>query len=167
MRQPDATADLTALLERLAGSKIELVLVGALAAVAQGAPIATYDVDIVHRRTDENVERLLGLLGELGARPRPPSPPLEPSRERLLGPGHSLLSTKLGPLDILGAIEGGRTYEDLLPLSVVVAIDGEPLRVLSLAAIVELKQGSTEVKDKLRLPIYRAVLARRGSHPPE
>ena len=51
-------SELTTLLERIVASGAEFVLVGGLAAVAQGAPITTYDVDVVQRRTPENVERL-------------------------------------------------------------------------------------------------------------
>jgi hypothetical protein len=52
-------SDLTTLLERVLAADVELVLVGGLAAVVQGAPVTTFDVDIVHRRTEENVDRLL------------------------------------------------------------------------------------------------------------
>ncbi len=51
---------LTALQE----SGVEFVLVGGLAAVLQGAPIQTYDVDIVYSRASQNVERLLPVLGD-------------------------------------------------------------------------------------------------------
>ena len=47
--------DLSTLLDWLATSSVEFVLVGGLAAVVQGAPITTFDVDIVHRRTEANV----------------------------------------------------------------------------------------------------------------
>lgn len=149
------------LLAEVAASGVEAILVGGLAAVAQGAPITTFDVDIVHRRTEENVDRLLQVLTRLGARYRRPGVALPPNRAALLGPGHSLFVTDLGALDALGTIEGGRGYDDLLPESVSIAVRGHALRVLSLAAIIDLKQGSTEAKDKLRLPIYRAVLARQ------
>jgi hypothetical protein len=36
----------------------------------------------------------------------------------LRGTGHSLLMTTLGPLDVLGAIEGGRDYDGLLDVCV-------------------------------------------------
>jgi len=44
-------ADLTTLLERLLAADVEFVLVGGLATVVQGAPLTTFDVDVVHRRT--------------------------------------------------------------------------------------------------------------------
>jgi hypothetical protein len=40
-------------------------VVGGAAAVLHGAPITTQDLDIVHRRTGENVQRLASLLAEL------------------------------------------------------------------------------------------------------
>ena len=155
-------ADLTTLLERLASSGVDFVLVGGLAAVAQGAPITTFDADIVPRRTSVNVDRLLAFLTEIGGHYRGrPGPPLPPSRNALLGPGHSLLATDLGPLDVLGAIEGGRGYDELLPDSLVIDLGGHPLRLLSLEALVRYKRGSADPKDKLRLPVLEAALRRR------
>jgi hypothetical protein len=158
------TNDLTTLLDRLVESGVEFVLVGGLAAVAQGAPISTFDVDIVHRRTEENVERVLALLSMLHARHRNrPGAPLPPDKGALLGPGHSLFLTDLGPLDLLGAIEEGLTYDDLLGQSQVVELDGRSLRVLSLETIVRLKRLSSDNKDKLRLPVLEEALRRRAT----
>jgi hypothetical protein len=155
--------DLTTLLERLVATDVEFVLVGGLAAVVQGAPVTTFDVDIVHRRTDKNVDRLIAFLADVGARYRNrPGAPLPPSRSALLGPGHSLFMTDLGPLDALGAIEGGADYDQLLPESLTVHIGGRPLHVLSLAKIVTLKRASTDPKDKLRLPVLEALLRRKN-----
>jgi len=154
--------DLSTLLERLLSADIELVLVGGLAAVVQGAPITTFDVDIVHRRTEQNVDRLIAFLTGAGARYRNrPGPPLAPSRSALLGPGHSLFMTDLGPLDVLGAIEGGADYDQLLPLSLPIKVAGRSLFVLSLETIVGFKRASSDPKDKLRLPVLEAVLRRQ------
>lgn len=155
-------SDLTTLLKRLAGSDVEFVLVGGLAAVAQGAPIVTADTDVVHRRTPQNVDRLMALLAELHARYRGrPGPSLPPDRSALLGPGHSLFATDLGPLDVLGAIEEGRAYDDLLPDCVSVDLAGRTVRMLSLEAIVRFKRTSTDPKDKLKLPVLEETLRRQ------
>ncbi len=100
---------LTTLLARLAASAAEFLLVGGLAAVAQGAPLATVNVGFVHRRAEANVDRLLAFLAGIGARyrGRAGGQAIPPTRDALLGPGHHLLATALGPLDLLGAIEGG------------------------------------------------------------
>jgi hypothetical protein len=155
-------ADLTTLLERLMAAEVEFILVGGLAAVVQGAPLTTFDVDIVHRRTGENVDRLVAFLTSIGARYRGRSGlPLPPQRSALLGPGHSLLMTVLGPLDVLGAIEAGADYDQLLPESVAVPIAGRTACVLSLERLVALKRASSDPKDKLRLPVLEAVLQHR------
>jgi hypothetical protein len=60
-------ADLPALLAALCDSGVEFIIVGGVAAVLQGVPITTNDLDIVHRRTPENVVRLLELLLKLDA----------------------------------------------------------------------------------------------------
>jgi Aminoglycoside-2''-adenylyltransferase len=47
---------------------VEYVIIGALAAIAQGAPIeATHDVDVTPRRDRSNLRRLPKALEELGA----------------------------------------------------------------------------------------------------
>src|SRR5262245_55592924 len=138
-------SELTTLLTKLAAAGVDFVLVGALAAVAQGAPLTTHDVDIVHSRAPETVDRLLAFLANVDARyrGRPGGETLRPAREALLGPGHHLLMTDLGPLDVLGTIERGRAYDDLIPDAHRIDIAGLPIHVLGLPALVELKRGST------------------------
>jgi len=154
---------LTTLLARLAASGADFLLVGGLAAVAQGAPLTTVDVDVVHRRDGENVDRLLGFLESVDARfrGRAAGQVLRPTREALLGPGHQLLVTNLGPLDVLGAIEGGRDYPSLLPEAVTVEVEGQPVRVVRLEALAELKRGATSAKDRLVLALLEDTIRQR------
>jgi hypothetical protein len=142
-----ASPSLESLLSTLASSDVEFIVVGMLAAVAQGAPVTTHDLDIVHRRTPENIARLLDvLLNELDARYRGRPDLLRPTAEILAGPGHSLLQTSAGPLDVLGAIEGGRDYDALLKSSQRIQISGHAVYVLDLAALIELKRGSPRLQ---------------------
>src|SRR5437870_2268763 len=39
---------------------------------------------------------------------------LEPDLHRLASAGHQLLTSRLGPIDVLGTIDGGRDYEELV-----------------------------------------------------
>jgi predicted nucleotidyltransferase len=153
---------LTSILGALLGEGVEFVLVGALAAVAQGAPLTTHDVDIVHARTPENLDRLIVALTKVNARyrGRAAESPLPPDRSALASAGHSLMMTDLGPLDCLGAIEEGRDYDALVPLSVLVELDGGPLRVLGLETIVALKRKSSTPKDRLALRVLEETLKR-------
>jgi hypothetical protein len=163
MASPPQT--LTTLLARLAASGADFLLVGGLAAVAQGAPLTTVDVDVVHRRDADNVERLLAFLGSVDARyrGRPGGQVLRPTREALLGEGHQLLLTDLGPLDVLGAIEGGRGYASLLPEAVTVQVEGQSVKVVRLETLADLKRSATGAKEKLVLAILEETLRQRGS----
>lgn len=160
---PSQPPDLTTLLARLAASGADFVLVGALAAVAQGAPLTTLDVDVVHRRDPENVDRLLAFLAEVDARyrGRPAGQVLRPGRDALLGPGHQLLATSLGPLDVLGAIEGGRDYASLSPETVELAVEGQRVRVVRLETLADLKRGSARPKDRLTLAVLEETIRRQ------
>ena len=155
---------LTTLLARLAASGADFLIVGGLTAVTQGAPLTTVDVDVVHRRGPENVERLIAFLASVDARyrGRPSGQALRPTREALLGEGHQLLVTSLGPLDVLGAIEGGRGYESLLQETVTVEVEGQPVRVVRIETLADLKRGATSAKDRLVLAILDDTLRRRG-----
>lgn len=140
-----ATPDFEALVAHLAAQDVEFVLVGGLAAVALGAPVATFAVDIVHRRTAENVDRLIKALAAVDAhyRGRPPGQILRPKPDATSGPGHHQLRTRLGDMDVLGSVEGEKTYDDLAPRTESVEIRGRTIRVLSLEALIELKEPST------------------------
>jgi hypothetical protein len=153
---------LTGLLEALAASHVDFILVGGLAAVAQGAPIVTFDVDVVHHRTEVNVDRLLGFLAEHDGRyrGRPAGQVLRATKAALLGPGHSLMMTDLGPLDLLGTIEDGLDYQSLDPESLELEIGQQRVKVLRLERIVALKRSSIHPKDRRALPILEATLAR-------
>lgn len=154
-----ASPSLESLLATLATSDVEFIVVGMLAAVAQGAPVTTHDLDIVHRRTPANIAKLVDVLvNKLDARYRGRPDVQRPTAEILSGTGHSLLKTSLGPLDVLGAIEGGRDYDALLPASQRIEISGHPVHVLGLATLIELKRESTRLKDQLVLPILEETL---------
>jgi hypothetical protein len=111
----------------------------------------------------DNVARLVDVLvNKLDARYRGRTDVLRPTIEILGGPGHSLLQTSAGPLDVLGAIEGGRDYDALLPNSRRIEISDHAVYVLDLATLIELKRGSPRLKDQMVLPVLEETLRRRG-----
>lgn len=145
-------------LEVLATGGVDIIVVGGVAAVLQGAPIVTFDLDVVHRRTAENVHRLFLVLEAVHARYRHDPRDLAPSEPLLLGPGHHLLMTDHGPLDVLGALADGLTYEDLIADTVSLALPGVSVPVLSLSRVIEVKQAAGRPKDLAALPTLRAAL---------
>ncbi|MBN1932080.1 MAG: hypothetical protein JW786_10790 [Desulfobacterales bacterium] len=151
--------NLSAVLEGLIKADIKFILVGGLAAVVQGAPITTMDVDIVHKRSSENIVKLIRFLKSIGAfYRRPDDKVIQPTEQDISGKGHALFTTRLGPLDVLSVIEEGKTYNDLLKYTVDVNFRGYTLKVLDLKMIIELKKASNDPKDKQRLPVLEETL---------
>ena len=152
-------ADMGDLLEGLAQAGIEFVLVGGLAAVIQGVPVTTMDMDIVHHQTEENIKKLLKFLKSADAYyRRVDDKVIEPDERDFSAKGHVLLSTCHGPLDILAVIEKGHGYEELVPNSAEIEFRGYKIRVMNLETMIELKRGSGHPKDLWRLPILEETL---------
>jgi hypothetical protein len=151
--------DLSAILEGLLEADIKFILVGGLAAVVQGAPVSTLDVDIVHKRSPENISKLIAFLKSIDATyRRPDDKVIEPNERDISGMGHFLFTTRFGPLDVLAFIEQRRAYEDLLEHTVEIEFRGNNIRVLKLEVLVELKKTSRDAKDKQRLIVLEETL---------
>ena len=91
------------LLKVLARHDVEFIVVGGVAAVVEGAPIATLDLDVVFDQSPDNLERLELALGSVNARYRDPAGrQLVPSRSRLEEARTNLLLTDLSGLGNLG-----------------------------------------------------------------
>ncbi len=73
-----------AILEALDRRGVRGIVVGGVCAVAHGAPITTFDLDVVHLRTSENIDRIMVALADLQAFHREPG-------ERRLAPRRSAL----------------------------------------------------------------------------
>lgn len=147
-------------LRRLRSNDVEFIVVGLMAGVLRGAPVMTADLDIVHRRTAENVSRLLQVLAGLDAVYRHDPRRLRPGESHLMSPGHQLLVTTHGDLDCLGAVGQGRSYEDLLERAPELDLgDGLAVRVVDLPTLIELKEQAGRPKDLAVLPVLRATHA--------
>jgi len=151
--------ELSSILEALLKANIKFILVGGLAAVIQGAPITTLDVDIVYDRSAENITKLLEFLKSIDAfYRRPDDKVIVPKEKDFLTMGHRLFTTRLGPIDVLAFIEENKTYEDLIEHTVAIEFRGFMLQVLDLKMLIELKRTSKDLKDKLRLPVLKETL---------
>ena len=152
-------ADFSAILKVLARHEVEFIVVGGVCAVLLGAPVATFDLDIVHSRTQENLDRLARALGELDAHYREHLPRhVSPAREALAKSGHHLLITRFGPLDVLGSIGEDDDYPTLVSRSEGVQVDRDvSVRILDLDTLIEVKQKTVRAKDRYMLEILRAI----------
>ncbi|WDN89358.1 hypothetical protein BuS5_02326 [Desulfosarcina sp. BuS5] len=153
------SVDLSAIIEGLIKADVKFILVGGLAAVVQGAPVTTMDVDIVHNRSSENISKLFTFLKSIDAiYRRPDNKIIKPKEKDFAEMGHAFFSTRIGPLDVLAFIEEGKTYEDLFKHTVEIEFRGHTLRVLDIKMLIELKRTSKDSKDKQRLPVLEETL---------
>jgi predicted nucleotidyltransferase len=155
--------DFLELLKALSEHKVDFIIVGGVCAVLHGAPVSTFDLDLVHSRSPENLTRLMSALEELGAYYRGREDRrLKPQLSHLSSPGHHLLMTKAGPLDILGTIGKGHDYAELLQHTTEQEIGVLRLRLLDLDALIRIKKETITDKDKATIPILERTLEEKA-----
>jgi len=161
---PAPIANYLAILKTLHQHKVKFIIVGGVCAVLHGAPLATFDLDVVHSREPDNLTRLSAALEELGALYRVPGRrEMKPSPSHLASEGHQLLMTRFGPLDLLGTIGKGRDYDQLLQETVEMEVGpGLKVRVLTLENLVKTKEETGQEKDRAALPLLRRVLEEKS-----
>ena len=139
--------------------EVEFILVGGLAAVVQGAPIHTFDLDIVFLKTDENLSRLLTALQEIDARYLDPAGRhIVPGADNLASFKMHQLVTALGPLDVMETIGAGMSYADLVHDTQISEVEGINVRVLGLKTVILSKEQANRDKDRATLPVLRRTL---------
>lgn len=155
--------DFISILQALARHQVDFIIVGGVAAAIQGATVSTFDLDVVHSRRPENIDRLLNALEELEASYRTPGAEgQKPKRSYLESEGHQLLVTRSGHLDVLGVIGNYADYEELLPDSYEENVAGQKFRVLRLAAVIRSKEQTGNEKDQATLAILRRTLEEKN-----
>jgi len=149
------------ILELLNRHEVEYIVVGGVAAVIQGAPVTTFDIDTLVRVSEENATRLMHVLRELDARFREHQSTVRPTREDIMAGGHLLLMTRAGPMDVLGFIGDNERYEDLIHESSDVSMTVGSFRVLNLEELVRQKKAANRPKDQAVLTLLEELLHRR------
>lgn len=146
--------DFLEILKVLSDYKVDFIIVGGVCGVLHGAPVSTFDLDLVHSRSQENLHRLMTALEVLEACYRGREDQrLKPGIGHLSSSGHQLLLTNHGPLDLLGTIGKGHDYLDLLNNTVELEIEGLHLRMLDLDDLIRIKKETITDKDKVMLLI--------------
>jgi hypothetical protein len=144
--------DVVAALDRVG---LEALVVGSVAAVLNGAPVMTQDLDLLIRDTPKNREK----IGKLSAALQIAAPVevSEPSRSL------TLLGGAL-PIDILfDALPGGLTFEALRSRSSRVQIGDSAAIVAALGDVIASKEAAGRPKDVAQLPILRETQRVRGA----
>jgi hypothetical protein len=143
------TTQFEQLLGRLLDEGVEFIVVGGFAATVHGALRTTLDLDVVYRRTPENLSRVIRALEPHGPYPRgaPPGLPFRWDLRTLQFGSNFTLSTSLGLIDLLGGIAGGGDYEALAPFARGVTMFGRECQCLDLPKLIEVKRAAGRPKD--------------------
>lgn len=157
-----AASSFTEVLEVVASSDAEVLVVGMLAAVLQGAPLVTFGADLVHRDTPENAAKVAALLERLGA-------DLVTRTDRESDDAHEQADTPRVDVTSHRVLVDGLTYQDLLEGSVQIELEsGMSIRAISLEQVIDLKKRLARPKDRAALPALEATLEEvraRGAAP--
>ena len=141
--------DFNALLRLLVENKVEFIIVGGAAATAHGSARLTIALDVVYRRTTENITRMVDALKSIQPylRGAPPGLPFDWSAPTVQKGLNFTLVTTLGALDLLGEIVGGGGYEQLRPETIEVEIAGVTCLCLNLERLITVKRAAGRPKD--------------------
>jgi hypothetical protein len=157
--------DFARLLVVLTGSGVEFIVIGGFAATAHGSAHVTVDLDVVYRRTLENMARLAAALAPLQPylRGAPRGLPFTFDVDTVARGLNFTLVTTAGNLDVLGEATGGGTYEALLPRSEVRELLGLECRFVDLQTLIHLKRAAGRPKDLERIAELEAIQQERRS----
>jgi hypothetical protein len=155
--------DFARLLAALTRADVEFIIIGGFAATAHGSAHVTVDLDIVYRRTPENIARLAGALKPLGPylRGAPSGLPFEFDADTIERGLNFTLVTAAGDLDVLGEVAGGGTYEALLPRSELRELFALECRFVNLETLIHLKRAAGRPKDLERIAELEALREER------
>jgi hypothetical protein len=138
------------LLESLDQVGLEALIVGSTAAVLQGAPLMTQDIDLLVRDTPL-VRQKLEKLGEVLKAARPAS-------VSELSSALTILGAEI-PVDILfDALPGGLRFASLKSRAVKIPIGARTATAAALADVIASKEAAARPKDLAQLPILRDTL---------
>lgn len=158
------------LLTALCKADVAFVIIGGMAAVAQGSAYVTADLDICYQRQPRNYQQLSRALRPFKPRLRgaPADLPFVLDDMTLKAGLNFTLTTEGGDLDLMGEVVGLGAYEVVKAHAEEVELYGYRVWVLTLAGLILSKQAAGRPKDLRLLPELKALQALRAeSHEDE
>ena len=145
--------------DALTRNAVDFVVVGGLAGNAQGSSYPTFDLDIAYSREEANLERLAAALRELEVTltNAPPDLPFQVDATSLRNGANFTFDTPFGRFDVLGDIEGIKSYAELLASSASAEIENHDVKVASIDHLISMKRAAGRVKDRLMLEEYIVI----------
>ncbi len=141
--------DFPALLRALADHNVEFILIGGVAATVHGSSRLTQDLDIVYKRSAENLDCLVEALRDHHPylRDAVAGLPFQWDSETVQRGLNFTLTTDLGEIDLFGEIVGGGRYEDLLGHTVGITIFDISVLCLDLPQLIRVKRAAGRARD--------------------
>lgn len=143
---------------------VEFIVIGGAAATIHGSARITRDVDIVYRRTAENLRRVVDALSPYSPylRGAPAGLPFRWDENTLRRGLNFTLTTSIGDLDLLGEVTGGGNFEALLAHSSPVQAFGIECLCLKLDKLIQVKRAAGRPKDLEAIAELEALREERG-----
>lgn len=156
--EPRTDFDPERIIATLNAHGVRYVVIGAVAALAHGAPIgATFDVDVTPARDPENLERLSEALSDLGARIRTADVAgglsFAHDADSLAKVQLLNLTCDSGDFDLAFAPSGTGGYVDLVRRATSIVIGAVSVSVASLDDVIRSKEAAGRPKDIAVLPV--------------
>lgn len=148
---------------RLNEANVRFIIIGGWAAIINGVARSTNDVDVVYARDAENIRRLVIALHDWKPylRGAPPGLPFRFDEATVRAGLNFTLTTSQGPIDLLGDVSGGGTYEELLPFTFEFVLGGHLTRVVELERLIQLKRAAGRARDQNDIAELQALLEER------
>ncbi len=144
-------------LRALHAREVEYVLIGGVAAVLQGSPLPTYDIDITPAPGERNLTRLRDALADLDA----VTLTATAGAEQALGESDVSLYTPFGHIDVHHRPAGFASYAELRRGSRPIQL--EPDLTLHASSLRDIIRSRLAAGDDRQLPALEAALELEGA----
>jgi hypothetical protein len=158
---------LLTILKRLLDNKVDLVMIGGMAAMFHGSTTVTWDIDFCVPLDEPTMAKILAAIRDIKPtfRMRPDKMPLWDDPRRLAGLNLLAVETHLGIVDFLKEVSGVGDFAQVAACSQIVeAAPGVSCKILTLDALIEAKRAAGRPKD--RAAVVQLEIIRRGLQPP-
>src|SRR5579862_2435876 len=145
--------DFIAIIEALSRHGVRFVLIGGLAMRMHGSSHETDDLDVVYARDPANLKAVVDALTSSSPRlrVRDGEIPFLWDTVTLQRGLNFTLRTDIGDVDLLGEAAGAPDFQQLWDCSTQFDVEGNPVHVASIDALISMKQAANRTKDQLHI----------------
>lgn len=160
-------ADFLGLLERLAETGLEFIIVGGVAARLYGSPRITHDLDVIPKMDDETWAGAVDALWAAGARPRIPEPRERIRDARVVARWVSekgmialTLRSPDGEVEVDFLVGRSDRFDALASRATRVELGSHTYHVISIDDLIQMKADAGRPQDHLDVETLRQIKAR-------